>query len=567
MWKLKDLEYIRPNIDELEKELNEKLEIFKKASSYEEMKAAYFSFEETMSHFSTTATIASIRANMNTSDEFYKNEEEFYNESFFKIVLKEKELAEALVASEYKEDFIKEFGDQVIKDIEADIKLNSEEIEEESIKIAKLSSKYSRLVAECKTEFRGEECNFYGLLKHMLDNDRNVRKEAMHAWSDLYNTVDEELDEIYKELCSLRRSEANKLGFNNYIDMAYLDMHRFDYGPKEVEKFREAVKKYIVPLANKLHEDQRDRLGIDKLRYYDEKLYFKEGNPEPNKTVEEMVNAAKNTYSELSNETKEYFDFMVEHELYDLETRPNKHMGGYCTALPDYKAPFIYSNFNGTSADTQVLTHEAGHAFEGFVASRNQPLMSYYWSTSDINEIHSMAMEFFTDKWYGYFYDGNDGDKYRYEHLVESICNIPYLISVDEFQHRVFEGEEKTSEELRKIWKDIEEKYMPWRDYDGDEFLEGGAFWMQKQHIFMYPFYYVDYALAMLCALQFFVRMQKDFEGAWKDYLYLCKLGGSKGYNELLQAANLLSPFKEETIAGVIETVTEILKDMEEKLN
>ena len=566
MKKFRDLEYVRPNIEEVLKVLDEKIEAFKNANSYEEMKEAYFSFEEAMSHFSTISTIASIRADMNTADEFYKGEEEFYNESFFKIVLKEKELSELLVASKFKDEFKKEYGDQILKDIEANIKLNSPEIEEESVKIAKLVSSYSRKVAECKTVFRGEECNFYGLLKHMLDNDRNIRKEAMHAWSDLYASVADELDDIYKELCELRRSQADKLGFDNYIDMAYLNMNRYDYGPKEVEKFRDAVKKYIVPLANELHEAQKERLGIDKLRYYDENLYFKEGNPEPNKTMQEMVDAAQKTYSELSKETKEYFDFMVEYELYDLETRPNKHMGGYCTSLPDYKAPFIYSNFNGTSADMQVLTHEAGHAFEGFMASRNQPLMSYYWSTSDINEIHSMAMEFFTDKWYGLFYEGNDGDRYRYEHLVESICNIPYLVSVDEFQHRVFEGGEKSKEDLRKIWKEIEEKYMPWRDYDGDEFLEGGAFWMQKQHIFMYPFYYVDYALAMLCALQFFVRMQSDFDGAWQDYLHLCKLGGSKGYNELLKEANLGSPFEEKTIENVIETVTAVLKDLEEKL-
>ena len=566
MKKFRDLEYVRPNIEEVINELDEKIEAFKNANSYEEMKEAYFAFSDSMSHFSTISTIASIRADMNTADEFYKQEEEFYNESFFKVVLKDTELSELLVASKFKDDFAKEYGNQIIKDIEASIKLNSLEIEEESIKIAKLVSSYSRKVAECKTEFRGEECNFYGLLKHMLDDDRNIRKEAMHAWSDLYASVADELDDIYKELCELRRSQADKLGFDNYIDMAYLNMNRYDYGPKEVEKFRDAVKKYIVPLANKLHEAQKERLGIDKLRYYDENLYFKEGNPEPNKTMQEMVAAAQKTYSELSKETKEFFDFMVEYELYDLETRPNKHMGGYCTSLPDYKAPFIYSNFNGTSADMQVLTHEAGHAFEGFMASRNQPLMSYYWSTSDINEIHSMAMEFFTDKWYGLFYEGSDGDRYRYEHLVESICNIPYLVSVDEFQHRVFEGGEKTSEDLRKIWKDIEEKYMPWRDYDGDEFLEGGAFWMQKQHIFMYPFYYVDYALAMLCALQFFVRMQSDFDGAWKDYLHLCKLGGSKGYNELLKEANLGSPFEEKTIENVIETVTAVLKELEEKL-
>lgn len=566
MKKFKDLEYVRPNVDEVIKELDEKLIEFKNASSYEEMKSIYFEVEKILGHFDTSATIASIRSNMNTSDEFYTKEEAFFDEEGVKVALKQKEILECLVASPFKDDFAKEYGDQLIKDTEAEIKLNSEEIIEERIKEAKLRSKYSRLVAECTTDFKGEKCNFYGLLKYMLDTDRSVRKEAMHAWSDLYASVADELYEIYSELCDLRRVEADKLGFDSYIDMAYLNMHRFDYTPKEVEQFREAVKKYIVPIATKIHSKQKKVLEVDKLRYYDENLYFKEGNPEPNKTMQEMVDAAQTTYSELSPETKEFFDFMVENELYDLETRPNKHMGGYCTSLADYKAPFIYSNFNGTSADMQVLTHEAGHAFEGFVASRNLPITSYFWSTSDINEIHSMSMEFFTEKWYGLFYEGDDANKYRYEHLAESLTNIPYLVSVDEFQHRVFGGGKKDAKELRKIWHEIEEKYMPWRDYDGDEFLEEGGFWMQKQHIFLYPFYYVDYALAMLCALQFYGRMQDNFEEAWRDYLHLCKLGGSLGYKALLQEAKLNSPFEEETIEEVANKMMNILEKMEKDL-
>ena len=374
------------------------------------------------------------------------------------------------------------------------------------------------------------------------------------------------LEEQYAKLCQLRRTEAEKLGFDSYIDMIYLSRHRFDYTAADIEKFRDAVAKYVVPAAVKIREAQRERLGVEKLEYYDESLLFPGGNSTPDKDTQGMIDAAQKMYRELSPETGEFFDFMVEHGLFDLETRAGKHLGGYCTQLMKYKAPFIFSNFNGSSADTEVLTHEAGHAFEGYVASRVQELMEYRHSTSEINEIHSMGMEFFTDPWYNLFYPEGEGDRYRFEHLSKSLEVITYLVSVDEFQHRVFEGEQPDAAGLRKIWKDIEQKYLPWRSYDGNEFLESGGFWMQKQHIFMYPFYYVDYALAAMCALQFFLRMRKDRDEAWSAYLKLCRLGGSLGYFDLLEAVGLNNPFREETVRDVVSGVQEVIDELEKAI-
>jgi M3 family oligoendopeptidase len=400
----------------------------------------------------------------------------------------------------------------------------------------------------------------------MLSTDRKERKEALESWAALYESVSAQLDDVYGRLCAVRRKIADKLGFSNYIDLAYLSRHRFDYTPDDIECFRKAVVSYVVPVAKQIHEEQRKRLGLDKLEYYDEQLFFAKGNSTPDKDTAGMIEAASIMYHELSRETGEFFDFMVEHDLFDLETRPNKRLGGYCSGLPKYKAPFIFSNFNRTSADTEVLTHEAGHAFESYIANRNQVLSEYTHSTSEINEIHSMGMEFFTEPWYPLFYPEGEGDRYVYEHLADSLANITYLVSVDEFQHRVFEKEQPSAEGLRTIWKDIESKFMPWRSYGDNIFLNNGGFWMQKQHIFMYPFYYVDYALAMICALQFYLKMRKDRENAWKDYMKLCSLGGSLGYFDLLKEADLKNPFEEDTIREVAEGVSEVLKKLEEAL-
>ena len=272
-----------------------------------------------------------------------------------------------------------------------------------------------------------------------------------------------------------------------------------------------------------------------------------------------MVAAASKMYHEMSPESGEFFDFMVKYDLFDLETRPNKHMGGYCTELQAYKAPFIFSNFNGTAADVDVLTHEAGHAFEAYLAMREQKIPSYAFSTSEINEIHSMSMEHFAYPWMKLFF-GDDVEHRIFTHLYGAISCIPYLVCVDEFQHRVFEKPDMTHDERYAAWRDIEQKYMPWRDYDGNEFLEKGGFWMQKQHIFLYPFYYIDYALAQTCAFMLYKRMCENREQAWSDYLRLCRAGGSKGYFELLEVGNLKKPFDEQTFAETIGFVENALE-------
>ena len=566
MKRFKDLEYTRPSFEETEKEICETLKEFREATDYETAKNALFRKQDISNEFRTMASIAHIRHDVDMADPFYDEEIQYLNSVMPKLSIVMKEFNEALASSGFRKDFENEFGDQLFRLLDADIRTNSSEVVEERITEAGLVNEYSKIAASCKTLFRGKECNFYGLLKHMLSTDRNERKEAFESWAALYESVSDRLDDVYDRLCTVRRKIADKLGFDNYTDLAYLSRHRFDYKPEDIERFRKAVVSYIVPIAEEIHESQRKRLGLEKLEYYDEQLFFPDGNSTPDKDTAGMVKAATTMYRELSKETGEFFDFMVEYDLFDLETKPNKRLGGYCTGLPKYKAPFIFSNFNKTSADTEVLTHEAGHAFESYIANRNQVLSEYTHSTSEINEIHSMSMEFFTEPWYPLFYPEGEGDRYIYEHLADSLANITYLVSVDEFQHKVYEKEQPSAQGLRTIWKDIERKFLPWRSYDHNDFLNNGGFWMQKQHIFMYPFYYVDYALAMICALQYYLWMRKDRTGAWNSYMKLCSLGGSLGYFDLLKEAGLKNPFEEDTIREVANGVAEVLKKMEQAL-
>ncbi|MBQ9416919.1 MAG: M3 family oligoendopeptidase [Clostridia bacterium] len=562
MEKFKDLPYVRPDLKQVKKDLNRSLKEFEKAETFEEADKAFLEYQKIMDAVSTQSTIAHIRNTINMKDEFYDREMQFYNQEGPKLMLVGMKAIKVLLRSRYRPALEEKYGKKMFLDMEIQKNQFKPSILHPSIRENMLSTEYSKIAAGCSVEFMGETCNFYGLLRHMQSTDRAERKAAFDAWAKLYEGVAPKLDALYGELVKTRVKISRKLGYDSYIDFIYPARGRYDYKAADIAKFREAVLKYITPLCDRLYAEQAGRLGLERLEWYDEGLCFADGNATPIGTPEELVEKARRMYEEMSPETGEFFNFMTEHELFDLQTRENKHLGGYMTFLPDYKAPFIFSNFNGTSADIDVLTHEAGHAFQGYYASRRLPLSEQTGSTSEINEIHSMTMELFAYPYMERFF-GDKTDKYRYAHFTEAIKTIPYLVCVDEFQHRVFENPKSTPADWRVFWRQIEKKYMPWRHYGDNAFLEGGGFWMQKQHIFLYPFYYIDYALAQLGAFSLYRKEQKG-EDAWGSYLKLCGMGGMYGYFETLERAGIPLPLREENVkelASFVEEQTQLLKE------
>ncbi|MBA2872731.1 M3 family oligoendopeptidase [Anoxybacillus calidus] len=561
--KFTDYQYKRPNMDEVKTKFQAALQKFKRAENVEIQDEAMKEMNAIRNDFNTMTNICYIRHTVDTNDEFYKQEQDFFDEVEPEMQGLVTEYYKALVNSRFRSELEKKWGKQLFALAETQLKTFSPEIIEDLQLENKLTSEYTKLVASAKIFFEGEERTLAQLQPFAESPDREMRKRASEARVNFFKEHEEKFDDIYDQLVKVRTKITQKLGFKNFVELGYARLGRTDYNSEMVAKFREQVKEFIVPVAIKLYERQRERIGVDKLKYYDEAFSFQTGNPTPKGDAEWIIENGKKMYKELSPETDEFFRFMTENELMDLVAKKGKASGGYCTYIENYKAPFIFSNFTGTSGDIDVLTHEAGHAFQVY-ESRHFEIPEYNWPTLEACEIHSMSMEFFTWPWMELFFK-EDTEKYKFNHLSSALLFLPYGVAVDEFQHFVYENPNVTPAERKRVWREIEKKYMPTRDYDGNDYLERGGFWQRQSHIYTTAFYYIDYTLAQICAFQFWKRSRENREQAWNDYLTLCQQGGSKSFTELVKTANLISPFEEGCVQSVIGEIESWLNSIDDK--
>ncbi|WP_308639477.1 M3 family oligoendopeptidase [Paenibacillus silvisoli] len=551
--KFSEYRYERPDVQAFEQKFKAELETFNSAPSYEKQDEAMTALNKLRSEFDSMAQIASIRHSIDTNDEFYKAEQDFFDESGPVVQEYITDYYRALVGSAFRDELEKKWGRQLFQLAELSLKTFSPEVIEDLQQENKLTTEYSKLIASAKIQFEGEERTLAQLGPFQQSKDRDMRKSAMEASSGFMAANEASFDRIYDDLVKVRTRIAKKLGFNNYVELGYARMCRTDYNAEMVANFRSQVLEHIVPVASKLKEAQRERIEVDQLLYYDENFVFKTGNATPKGDPEWIVKNGEKMYAELSPETDAFFQFMQDNGLMDLVAKKGKQSGGYCTYISEYQAPFIFSNFNGTSGDIDVLTHEVGHAFQVY-ESRDYAVPEYSFPTYEACEIHSMSMEFFAWPWMELFFQ-EEVDKYRFDHLASGLIFIPYGVTVDEFQHFVYENPDATPAERKQAWREIERKYLPHRNYSDNAYLEQGGFWHKQGHIFNSPFYYIDYTLAQICAFQFWKRMHEERSAAWADYLKLCREGGSKSFTELVKVAGLISPFEDGCVASVIGSI------------
>ena len=558
MVKFVDIPYVRPDMDKVLDSVKAAIQSLKTAKTYEEFRSAYMDYSQIGTDLVTLQQLVYMRHTVDMLDEFYTAENAFFNKQMPRYSIATKELRTVILNSPFKKDLEEEFGSFLIQEMEANLLLSSEAVVDDLAKEATLASLYSKTVASSSIEFNGEKCSTPKLLKYMKSSDREIRKGAFEAWAALYESIAPKIDEIYSEVVKTRDCMAKKLGFDSYTPMGYLKRRKYDYTPEQLEVFRKQVREVIVPACAKLAERQRERLGVEKFCFYDETVFSPNGNPTPIGDRDYMVKKAQEMYHELSPETGEFFDFMVDYDLFDLVTKPGKRTGGYCRFLQAYRAPFIFANFNGTDADVSALTHEAGHAFAYYTTSKVQKTLQRCSPVNEIAEIHSMSMEFWTFPWLESFF-GDRADEYRENNIVNALMKIPYRVSIDEFQHRVYQNPDMTPEARKAVWREIERTYMPWRTYDGNEFMEQGGYWMQNQHIFLYPFYFIDYAMAQLGAFEFYAQMRVDRKAAWENYYKLCQVGGSAGYLEVIERHNLRNTLQDGSVKEILAPIFEEL--------
>ncbi|MGD7008967.1 M3 family oligoendopeptidase [Metabacillus sp. 84] len=543
---------------------HEALDQFRRAESAADQDRAMKEMYRIRNEADTMVNLCYIRHSIDTNDEFYKAEQDFMDELQPHLQALISEFYKELISSKFRKQLEQKWGPQLFSLAEMQLRTFKEEVLEDLQEENKLSSAYTKLVASAKIEFEGKEYTLVQLQPLAESTDRSLRKRVNEAKFEFFSARNKQFDEIFDKLVQVRTRIAGKLGFRTFTELGYARMNRVDYNADMVKEFRDQVVTYIVPIASSLYERQRNRLGLAELAYYDEAAEYTAGNAVPKGDPEWIVENGKKMYKELSPETDEFFRFMADKNLLDLLAKKGKAGGGYCTYIADYESPYIFANFNGTSGDIDVLTHEAGHAFQVYM-SRGFEVAEYQWPTYEACEIHSMSMEFFTWPWMELFFK-EDAEKYKFSHLSGALTFIPYGVAVDEFQHFIYENPDASPAERNKAWRHLEEKYLPHRKYEDSDYLENGGFWQKQSHIYNSPFYYIDYTLAQICALQYWKQLHEDREAAWDSYLSLCKQGGSKSFLSLVEAAGLRSPFDKGTVKSVVGEITNWLDQVNDKM-
>ncbi len=558
--KFKEMPYERPDMEQVKAQLAEMTTRLEQAENYEAARAVFLEKEKLEKHIETMQTLATTRHSIDTRDAFYYDEVKFWNAVVPEVQEYEQAWTMAMLKSPFRKEFAEEFCQVMFTNAELELKTFSPEIIPELQKENDLTQEYEKLLASAQIPFEGGIYTLSQLTPFKSDPDDQRRLAAWQAEGRWYKENQAQLDDLYDQLVHLRDTMGRKLGYDGYTELGYYRMGRNCYTKEDVEKFRAAVRKYLVPVADSIYREQAKRLGKTyPMSFADNALEFRSGNPRPQGTAEDILAHATKFYEELSPETSEFWHTMRDGELLDVLSTEGKASGGYCTGIPDYGVPFIFANFNGTQGDVEVVTHEAGHAFACYMNRSRMPL-STVWPSMESCEVHSMSMEFLAWPWEEGFF-GDQTRKFYYSHLSNALTFIPYGTMVDHFQHEVYAHPEMTPKQRHQVWKELLEVYMPWMRLDGEiPFYSEGEGWQRQHHIYSSPFYYIDYCLAQTVALQIWALLQKDQKNAWKHYMAYTMQGGSHTFTELLENAGLESPFDEKCLKGVCEAAKDWLE-------
>lgn len=552
--KFPEMQYRRPDIDAMIALCKTAEEGIKNAPDAQTVLTIYRNLMQEQAHFYSMASLAYIRFTLNTKDDFYNTEKTFLDEQSPLLQGPAQAVDMALMNSPFRAELEEELGTLLFKNLEISVRSFREELVPLMQEANKLESAYQELYASATVEWEGETIPLPMLGLYKESPDRATRKKAFEKEGGFFDAHREELDTIFDKLVKNRNAQARLLGHENYLQLGYDRLGRNCYGYNELKAFRKQIAEDLVPVVTMTKEDQKKRIGVDQIHLYDHDFLFADGNALPKGTPDDILAAGKKMYDEMNPETAEFIDFMYENQLLDVLSKEGKAPGGYCSTIEDYKAPFIFSNFNGTADDVDVLTHEAGHAFAAFRAFKNNLPLYAQSPTMEACEVHSMSMEFLTQDFHHLFF-GENTAKYEYVHAANALSFIPYGCMVDEFQHIMYENENLTPDERNQVWLDLEKKYRPHLHQEDLPFYGRGSGWQFKLHIYLHPLYYIDYCMAQAVAFRFWTMSLKDPADAWKRYLAFVDLGGTVTFEEAVRAAGIPLPYDEGSMGEVAREI------------
>ena len=559
--KFSEMTYTRPDIEALLAQCREFAARAAAAPDSQSLTALYFEQSRAFADYTTASQLVNIHYTCDTRDAYWKAEQDFFDDNGPAVSNAQVEIFRSFLANPHVDALAETIGSTCVAGMKNAVLGMDDRTVELQKEFNGLVSQYQQIYGGAMVELDGKQLTIPQLGPYKESLDPKVRRAAFEAEAGYFDAHRDQLDQLYGKIVKNLNQQAKVLGYKDYSELSYVRMNRIGYGAEDIRSFRDQVATDVVPLLQQVMKMRSARTGIAHPTFADLPVMFKDGNPAPIPGYEARMAAARTMYHELSPETAEFIDFMQDNELFDVESRPGKMSGGYMTSLPSYKAPFIFANWNDTSGDVDVLTHECGHAFEGYVAERDPAIPADLECPGmESAEIHSMAMEFLTAPWHHLLF-GRDTDKYALLHAEDSFVFLAYGCEVDEFQHIMYQNPDLTPDERNAEWLKLEKKYRPWIDFDNLPFYGRGAGWQRQLHIYECPFYYIDYCLSTMAALQFFLLSLTDHKDAWARYLRLVRRAGTASYTELLETAGLKVPFEEGSIKGIAQQMTDWLEN------
>lgn len=555
----KDIKYERPDFEAISESFKSLRLKLMTAQDVNQASDILMEYEKLIISFNTQYELCNILHDLDTSDDFYSDELEFFDTASAELSELSSAMLTVMVNCPCADALKMKFGDMIFRKAVNLKQTVSPEVIDDYAEESSLQNDYSQIKSEAEIEFDGKKLNLSQLAVYLESNRRQVRIEAHKALDAYYMSQKETFDKIFDDMVRVRTKIAKKLGFESYTELGYKIMERYDYNPVDVARFRDAVVKYIVPLTVQIRKLQQERLEVDELMFYDLPALFKNGNPVPIVPGVSLGDVAGEFFAKIFGNRPSFLEVLSEHGFTDLITRENKATGGYCMFLDGYAIPFIFMNANGTADDVSTIIHEGGHAYAAVQSADVSPFCECLSPTLEACEIHSTAMEFMSYPYMEMFY-GEKAEQYRELHMTQALLFLPYGCMVDEFQHIIYDQPDMTPAERHEVWKLLEEKYQPFIKYDeSHEFHAMGGAWMKKDHIFTSPFYYIDYCLAHICALQLWNLSREDMKTALIKYNKLCSLGGTETLLKLLEKSELESPFSVDVIKQVAFSCSEFL--------